>query len=570
MESLGRILVRGKQITQAQLEHALHKQSGCDRMLGDLLIELGYTTPEAVARALSEQQGFPYEELGASFSLSAHEVQLLPESVVRRYGVIARHPDNQPRLTLIMRDPLDLAAVDTVRTLTHMEVHKAISTEARIREVIERYYGASAHIDHELQQMAETTVEPGQEVSGDASENTVDPDQLALQANDAPVVQYVNLLLLEAAQRRASDIHVEPGESDVSVRLRIDGVLRPHAAPPRRLHAAIVTRLKILADMDIAERRLPLDGRFKFRVQGRTIDVRVSSLPEVHGEKMVLRLLDRAALVTDMEQIGFEPSLRHRFQEILSLPHGIVLLTGPTGSGKTTTLYSALSFLRSPGVNIQTVEDPVEYQLPGINQMAARPQIGLGFADALRSILRQDPDIIMVGEIRDRDTADIAMRASLTGHLVLSTLHTNDSASAITRLLDIGIERYLIAATVRLVIAQRLARRVCVACRRPATLTDAEARALAALFPELHDATFFEGCGCAACDQTGFFGRTAILELLELTDPLRTLVSGGCDENTLRQRAFSLGMQSLLQNGVAKAQRGITTVHEILGICVDN
>jgi len=564
-ESLGSILVKSHHITAAQLSHALRRQGQTGQMLGDVLVDLGYATRDTIARGLALQLGIPFQELGEGFQLRPDEVKLLPEAVVRRFGMLALRPDKSARLLLVMRDPLDLAAVDTARTLTRLEVHKAISTEDRIREVIERHFGTSANIERRLQNIA--AAESAQEGAPPPGEGTADSDTLAVQANDAPVVQFVNLLLLEAAERRASDIHFEPGEEDVGVRLRIDGVLRPYTAPPRRLHPAIVTRIKILANMDIAERRLPLDGRFKFRAGERVVDVRVSSLPEVHGEKMVLRLLDRASLVLDMGAIGFEDALRDQFQRVLRLPHGIVLLTGPTGSGKTTTLYSALHFLRSPEVNIQTVEDPVEYQIPGINQMAIKPAIGLGFADALRAILRQDPDIVMVGEIRDRDTADIAMRASLTGHLVLSTLHTNDAPAAITRLEDIGVERYLVAATVRLVIAQRLVRLICGECRQPAELAPEDARVVAGLWPEAAGWPYQAGAGCAKCEQCGYRGRTAVLEFLELTEPLRAMVAEGAGEAPLRERAQQAGMRPLIRNGLEKARRGLTTVREVLEAC---
>ncbi len=340
-------------------------------------------------------------------------------------------------MTLVMSDPLDLDALDTVRSLISLDVTKAVSTAARIKSVIDRSYTEEAHIERNLREIADAEVE---EVVTGMEGRSDNDDQLRLLANDAPVVKFVNLLLMQAVRDRASDIHFEPHETEVKVRLRIDGVLHEVTPPPKALYSGVVTRIKILSNMDISERRLPLDGRFKFGVHGRVIDVRVSSLPEVFGEKIVLRLLDRDALRVNMKDIGFDDDMLTRFHRILKEPHGIILLTGPTGSGKTSTLYSALSFLRSPEVNIQTVEDPVEYQLRGINQMAVKSTIGLDFASGLRAILRQDPDIIMIGEIRDAETAQIAMRSALTGHLVLSTLHTNDAPSAFWRLRDIGVE----------------------------------------------------------------------------------------------------------------------------------
>jgi type IV pilus assembly protein PilB len=570
-QRLGDILVQMRCLSPEQLAAALPRQQETRQMLGDVLVDMGFATREDVARALAVQIGVPFQELGADFTLRPEDVRLLPEAVVRRFCMFAIKSDDSPRLTLVMRDPLDLAAVDTVRTLTRLEVRKTVSSEDRIRDVIERHYGASANIRRSLQDIARVGFGADAGAIEAASvEAAANADQLAMQANDAPVVQFVNLLLQQAVNDRASDIHFEPDETEVRVRMRVDGVLRAHTPPPRSLYSAVVTRLKILANMDIAERRLPLDGRFKFKANDRMVDVRVSSLPEVHGEKVVLRLLNRDSLVVDMEAAGFEPVLRDRFQRILRAPHGIILLTGPTGSGKTTTLYSALSYLVSPEVNIQTVEDPVEYQLAGVNQMQIKPQIGLGFPDALRAILRQDPDIIMIGEVRDRDTADIAMRASLTGHLVLSTLHTNDAPAAITRLMDIGIAPYLIAATIRLVIAQRLVRRICDACRQDAPDEDEVRRLAAALVPEAAAWRFQSGAGCPRCNRTGFRGRTAVLEFLEMSDPLRALVTAGANETAIRQRAIELGLVPLLHNGLDKARRGITTAQEILDACISD
>lgn len=566
-QRLGDILLQMQRLSPKQLAAALPRQQKTGKMLGDVLIEMGFASLDDVARALAVQIGVPFQELGADFVLRPEDVQLLPESVVRRFCMFAIKADDSSRLTLVMRDPLDLAAIDTVRTLTRLEIRKSVSSETKINEVIERYYGASANIRRSLQNIANDGFgADATAVEAASVEAAANADQIAIQANDAPVVQFVNLLLQQAVHDRASDIHFEPDETEVRVRMRIDGVLRAHTPPPHSLYSAVVTRLKILANMDIAERRLPLDGRFKFKVNERMVDVRVSSLPEVHGEKIVLRLLNRDSLVVDMEAIGFEPVLRDRFQHILRAPHGIILLTGPTGSGKTTTLYSALSYLISPEVNIQTVEDPVEYQLAGVNQMQVKSHIGLGFPEALRAILRQDPDIIMIGEIRDRDTADIAMRASLTGHLVLSTLHTNDAPAAITRLADIGIAPYLIAATIRLVIAQRLVRRICDACRQNAPDDEAH-RIITALIPEAAAWHFQNGAGCPQCNRSGFRGRTAVLEFLEMTDPLRTLIMTGASETVVRQRAIELGLVPLLRNGLDKARRGITTAQEILDAC---
>ena len=560
---LGDILIDSGVIDDQQLNHALDHQRSTGKFLGDVLIELGYAAPVDIAKALSLQLDIPVIELGEDFRLTSDEVRLIPESVARRFCLVPVKKDGDAAITLVMRDPLDIEAIDAVRALTGFEVNKAVSTETSIVAVIDKYYREDAQIERNLRDIVDLETAPGEiPINGH-----VDADQLRDEANDAPVVRFVNLLLMQAVRDGASDIHFEPGEHDVTIRLRIDGVLQEVTPPPKTLYRAIVTRVKILSDMDIAERRLPLDGRFKFSAYGRVIDVRVSSLPEVHGEKIVLRILDRESLRVDMREIGFDDALMNRFQRVLKLPNGIVLLTGPTGSGKTTTLYSALSFLKSPEKNIQTVEDPVEYQLAGVNQMQIRPTINLDFANALRAILRQDPDIVLIGEIRDAETARIAMRASLTGHLVLSTLHTNDSPSAFWRLRDIGIEPFLIAATVKLVLSQRLVRALCERCRVE-TEPDDELRALAAQVN--HEAVrwkFYRGEGCADCRNRGYRGRTAIFEFLELTDAIRQMVLDTTGEVEFRQQAHDQGMQTLIENGLTKVQAGITSLEEVLAVC---
>jgi len=560
---LGSILLETGKINEQQLEQAIEKQKGTRKLLGDVLVELQFVRPQDIARCLARQLDIPYFELGDDFRLEPEEVKLIPESVSRRFCLIPVKREDGPTLTVVMRDPLDIQALDTVRSLTNLEIRKAVGTEERIRAVIDRFYREDAHIERNLQDLVDLETEEI-EIDGDAATDT---DQLRVQANDAPVVRFVNLLLMQAVRDRASDIHFEPGERAVAVRLRIDGVLREVTPPPKSLYQAIVTRIKILSEMDIAERRLPLDGRFKFKAYGRIIDVRVSSLPEVHGEKLVLRLLDREALLVDMRSIGFEDDMLTQFQRILHMPHGIILLTGPTGSGKTTTLYSALSYIQSPEKNIQTVEDPVEYQIPGINQMQIKPAINLDFAHALRSILRQDPDIIMIGEIRDLETARIAMRASLTGHLVLSTLHTNDAPSAVWRLKDIGVESYLIGATVELVISQRLVRVICDDCREEYTPPSDLFRVVRAVCPDADQWRYVRGAGCRKCGKSGFRGRTALIEFMEMSDPLREIILAGAGETALRNKAAELGMQPLHVDGFAKVKNGVTTLDEVMNVC---
>lgn len=570
---LGTILLESGKITSEQLATAVRKQNGTRLFLGEVLVELGYTTAEDIARALAAQLKIPFFDLAEDFRLSPEEVRLIPESVARKYCLIPVRKDSGPAVTIVMRDPLDLEAVDAIRSITNLEVHKAIGTQDRIQSIINKYYRAEAHIERNLQDILDLekeetkTSEPSGGSAESLRETQVDSDQVRMQANDAPVVRFVNLLLLQAVRDRASDIHFEPEEKSVTVRLRIDGCLREVTPPPKALYQAIVTRIKILSNMDIAEKRLPLDGRFKYMAQGRIIDVRVSSLPEVHGEKLVLRILDRGGLLVDMHSIGIEEPMLSNFKRVLRSPHGIVLITGPTGSGKTTTLYAALSFLKNPELNIQTVEDPVEYLIGNINQMQIKPNIGLDFANALRAILRQDPDIVMIGEIRDLETARIAMQASLTGHLVLSTLHTNDSPSAFVRLKDIGVEPYLIAATMQLVIAQRLARMICEQCKAEKAPSSDEMVIAKRFFPDAGSWAYARGTGCPHCNKTGYRGRTAILEFLEATDPIRELIQSGAGSVQMRQKAIEQGMEPLIVNGLDKVRRGVTTMDEVLSVC---
>lgn len=559
---LGDILIESGWLTPEQLALAMEAPATKGRPLGQLLCESGLISEDNLARALAIQLDIPFLELGDDARLEKEEVKLIPEAIARRYGVIALRRDGNDAITLVMKDPLDLYALDTIRSLTALDFLKAVSTEKRILSVIDRSYTEEAHIERNLREIVSAGADDIVTAIEEESQNG--DEQLRVMANDAPVVRFVNLLLLQAVRDRASDIHFEPQEKAVHVRLRVDGSLREVTPPPKALYSAVVTRIKILSNMDIAERRLPLDGRFKYSVHGRIIDVRVSSLPCVHGEKMVLRILDRDSLLVNLADVGFDPEMQARFERLLKQPHGIILLTGPTGSGKTSTLYSALSYLRAPDVNIQTVEDPVEYLVPGINQMAVKSTIGLDFATALRAILRQDPDIVMIGEIRDVETAQIAMRAALTGHLVLSTLHTNDSPSTFWRLRDIGVEAYLIAATISLVISQRLVRTVCPHCKERVKPTVEELRIARLLGPEPEQWAFMKGAGCPKCLDTGYRGRTAIFEFLEVNDPIRELILDGTGTVELRRRAIEQGMESLLMNGLRKVKEGVTTVDEVL------
>ncbi|MCF7849617.1 MAG: GspE/PulE family protein [Kiritimatiellales bacterium] len=563
-DQLSEMMLRSGRIGIRELEKALAVQEGTGRLLTDILVEEGLTSPVDIALTFSDLLNIPYLELGEDFLMQREEYTLIPEAVARRFCLIPLQKENDVSITIVMKNPLDMDAVDTVRTLTSLEIHKAVGTEERILAVIDKCYKEEAYLEETLQDIVDLE---GEERSLEYDGVAGDVDQLLVRANDAPVVRFVNLLLMEAVRDGASDIHFEPGEKTCGVRLRVDGMLHPVTPPPKSLFPAIVTRIKILAEMDIAERRLPLDGRFKFKFSGRVVDVRVSSLPQVFGEKVVLRILDKQNLMLDVDEIGFEGQILKRLKEILAMPNGIMLLTGPTGSGKTTTLYAALNRLKSPAKNIQTVEDPVEYLVEGVNQMTIRPKIGLDFAQSLRHILRQDPDAVMIGEIRDYETAEIAMRASLTGHLVLSTLHTNDATSAFNRLRDIGIKTYLTSATIRMVIAQRLVRMICENCKAEYHPDDDELSLVTPLHPEAVDWSFYHGAGCNRCHNRGFKGRQAIFEVLEVTPLIRKLIHDEVDDLTFRSTAIENGMETLADNGFSRVRQGVTTLEEVVNVC---
>jgi type IV pilus assembly protein PilB len=564
-DQLSEMMIRSGRVGSTELEKALAIQEKSGRVLTDILIEEKLASPHDIAHTFSELLNIPYLELGDDFHLQRDEFDMIPESVARRFGLVPLTKEEGVSITLVMKNPLDMDAVDSVRSLTSLEIHKAVSTEDRINAIIDKCYREEAYVEAGLQDIVdvEAASSGGLELDADIG----DVDQLLVHANDAPVVRYVNLLLMEAVRDGASDIHFEPGENSCSVRLRVDGSLHPVTPPPKSLYPAIVTRIKILAEMDIAERRLPLDGRFKFKFSGRVVDVRVSSMPLVFGEKVVMRILDKEGLLLDLADIGFDTKTEKRFREILAMPNGIVLLTGPTGSGKTTTLYSALNILKSPTKNVQTVEDPVEYLMDGINQMPTRPKIGLNFAECLRHILRQDPDAVMIGEIRDAETAEIAMRASLTGHIVLSTLHTNDAASSFSRLRDIGIPSYLTAATMRLVIAQRLVKTICPNCKTTYQPDDGELEWVKPVFPDAVNWTFHHGTGCNQCRNRGMKGRRAVLEVLEVTPEIRQMVHDEVGDIAMKKRAIEQGMETLAQSAFKRVREGVTTIGEAISVC---
>jgi type IV pilus assembly protein PilB len=549
-------------LDQRDLVTVLDRQLVTRQSVVEILVEWNLADDEDIAQAASAVYNMPFLSVDEDFLLETEEVKLVPESLARRFTLVPVKKDSDRSLYIAMQDPMNLEALEAVRCCTGLEVRRVISSRSRILRAIDKYYTEDTHIERNLKDILDLETEETPEMIKD----NLDANQLRNLANDAPVVRFVNLLLMQAVRDGASDIHFEPGEKSVTVRLRIDGVLREVTPPPKRLYQAIVSRIKILSDMDIAERRLPLDGRFMFRIQDQSIDVRVSSLPEVFGEKLVLRILDQSSLKVDMTDVGFEAKMLKRFQDVLHSPHGIILITGPTGSGKTTTLYSALNFAKTPERNIQTVEDPVEYQLDGVNQMSIKERIGLDFARCLRSILRQDPDVIMIGEMRDAETSSIAMRAALTGHLVLSTLHTNDSTSSFSRLRDMGVEPYLVAATVKLVISQRLIRRLCTGCKVETTPDPESIRMVASTHPEVRDWTFYKGEGCEICGGTGYKGRIAVLEFLEMSDALRELVLEGVGDTPVRKQAVKDGLETISINALRKLELGVTTIEEVLHV----
>ena len=467
-----------------------------------------------------------------------------------------------------MADPLNLVAIDTITLKIKRQIKVVISPPEEIFHAIEAIYHGSDVEEQRLRDLVETEIDAGDASEADLFLEDVSDDSVdgAAEAGKAPVIRFVDLLLSQAAKSRASDIHIEPQEKTMIVRMRIDGCLRDMVPPARKMQAAVIARIKIVSKMDIAERRLPQDGRFKMRASGRSIDVRVSVIPTIYGEKVVMRILDASAVNHDIEEIGFEPELLDKFKKILKQPHGIIVVTGPTGSGKSTTLYSALNYLRHPTKNITTVEDPVEYRLGGINQIQVKPEINLNFAKCLRAILRQDPDIVLIGEIRDKETVEIAIQASLTGHLVLSTFHTNDAPGAISRFCYMGLERYLLASTLNLVIAQRLVRRICDRCREPVELSKEVLERLKINPDEAKQHNICAGKGCSACNGTGYSGRLPVFEFLVIDSQIREAIVKQAGESEIRQMARQSGYGGLFESGVNKLKQGLTTAEEVLGV----
>src|SRR5881628_3039075 len=553
LRRLGEILVQERLTTPDVVEQALARAKTTGERVGEALVELGAVKSEDVLRALAEQQNLAYlsrDELPSPLPV----VKTLSAKYLRQYTVCPVSIENG-LLTVAIADPLNAVILDDLRQFTGFAVKLVVSSAEAIIEAIDRTYDGAAT---PLQRIVEGMED---ERAGDGEE---DVNHLRDMAFEAPVVRLVNLLVENAIGAQASDIHVEPFEDTLRIRYRLDGILYDQEAPPRRLQAAVTSRIKLMAEMNIAERRLPQDGRIRVTVPGRRVDIRVSTIPTVHGESIVMRLLDRSSVFLPMEKLGFAPGTLRRFEALIKRPHGILLVTGPTGSGKTTTLYGALDKINTPDRKIITVEDPVEYQLKGVNQIHVKPKIGLTFATGLRHIVRQDPDVILIGEIRDLETAEIAIQAALTGHLVFSTLHTNDAPAAITRLQDMGVEPYLVASVLEAVLAQRLVRRICGACRVPDEVSAADLDALGVVAPD--NTQLVRGKGCEECRGTGYRGRMGIYELFPITEDARSLMLRRSSARDIRQHAIGAGMITLRMDGWRRACEGLTTVEEILRV----
>jgi type IV pilus assembly protein PilB len=564
MSRLGELLVRERMISLQQLQEAKSEAQRTGRRLGVALSRLGFVNDQDLTQFLARQYSLPSINL-SDFEIDTGVLKLVPKEVAMKHMVV---PVNRAGATLIvaMSDPSNIFAIDELKFLTQYNIEPVVAAESAIDEAIRRYYDRGPDLGQMLDEFGSEGVEF--ESGRETDFNVVD---LENQAGEAPVVKLCNAILLSAIKKQASDIHVEPYEKFFRVRFRLDGILQEEMRPPLKMRNAITSRLKIMASMDIAERRLPQDGRIKLKFgQDKEMDFRVSCLPTLYGEKIVLRLLDKSNLQLDMTKLGFEARPLEDFKEAIKRPYGMVLVTGPTGSGKTTTLYSALSELNGTESNISTAEDPVEFNLAGINQVQMHEEIGLNFATALRSFLRQDPNIIMVGEIRDFETAEIAVKAALTGHLVLSTLHTNDAPSTVSRLLNMGVEPFLVTASVNLVLAQRLARKICNDCKEPIEKLPEALLRMGMSEQQASMATIYRGRGCKSCGNTGYRGRIALYEVMPFTDDLKELVLQGASATEMKHEMIRKNIATLRMAGINKILEGVTTPEEILRSTVDD
>ncbi|MBL8980445.1 MAG: type IV-A pilus assembly ATPase PilB [Gemmatimonadetes bacterium] len=557
-DRLGDILIREGLITRDQLGSALAEQKSSGHRLGYVLVKLGLVQELEITKVLARQYRMPAVDL-TRFEVDPKMVKLIPADFALKHVVLPLKREGRT-LTIAMADPTQTGVLDDLKFITRYDLFPVIAGEYTLRNLIEKHYESS---DQQLQ-----TLLKDMEELGDSDVEVVEEheDEAASQAqiNDAPVVKLINGLLTDAVKRGASDIHIEPFEHEIRVRYRIDGALLEVMKPPVKMKAALTSRIKILSQLNIAERRVPQDGRLKLKMGSRVIDFRVSTLPVIYGEKIVMRILDKGNLTLDLSKFGFEQKAEDDLMRNILNPYGMVLVTGPTGSGKTTTLYSALSRVNTIETNIMTAEDPVEYNLMGINQVLVRNEIGLTFAAALKAFLRQDPNIIMIGEIRDLETGGIAIKAALTGHLVLSTLHTNDAPSTITRMIDMGIEAFNVASAVNLVVAQRLVRRICKDCKAPHTYSDVELKALGGNPEQYKEIPFMKGRGCDTCGGTGYKGRAGIYEVMAMTPELRRLILRGGSVAELRDQAVSDGMLTLRMDGMKKIEKGVTSLEEVI------
>ena len=553
---LGDILVEAGVISAQQLQEALSKQKILGKRLGKVLVDTGITTEDSIATTLAAQMSIPYLNLN-EITITPEVLTTIPDGIVRSHNLLPVKLEGN-RLQITMSDPLDVFIIDEITFQTGYELEIGISPESQIEAAIKHYYGNSESLQNAVDNLA---AERKTEVSLDESFFTT--FDLNEEEQNVPIINLVNTIIQQAINDKASDIHIEPDEEVVRVRYRIDGILNELMKAPKTIQSELISRLKIMAQMDISEKRLPQDGRIKVKVQNKSIDLRVSSLPTVFGEKIVIRILDKSRLSLTLDQVGFDEDLLKLFKTLSSAPNGIVLMTGPTGSGKTSTLYAAINFVKSPEINITTVEDPVEYLIPSINQVQVRSEIGLTFARTLRSILRQDPNVILIGEIRDFETAQIAIESALTGHLVFSTLHTNDAASAVTRLIEMGVEPYLVASAVIGVGGQRLVRKICPSCRTAYEIKDQEH--IDVLRENGFNVTeLYRGKGCLTCRKTGYAGRTAIHEIMTINDEIHGLILDSASARDIRQAAVKSGMRTMRVDGLQKAIKGVTTLKEVL------
>ncbi len=562
---LGELLIREGLITAAQLEKAISVQRQEGGRLGEIIIKLGIVKENDIVTVLGKQLGIPYFTIGTGMLKPAGN-QGLDKAIPREFAVknlVLPLSKTLKSLTVAMADPLDLILIDNLRKLTACEINPVIATRSDISRAIEDFYGKVGlqEVVDESYNIDSATAASIEEQAAAAEDEELSLDKLIARAEEAPVVKLVDLIIRQAIDEHASDIHIEPFKDKISLRYRIDGKLYEIPPPAKHLHMPIISRIKILAKLDIAEKRLPQDGAFLVRIGDRPIDLRISTVPTIYGEKIVLRILDRSQVVLDLNQLGFETRQLEQIRKAIAAPYGLILMTGPTGSGKTTTLYAILSEIKNPSKNIITIEDPVEYKLEGINQVQVKPEIGLTFASALRSFLRQDPDMILVGEVRDLETAEICIRSALTGHLVLSTLHTNDAPSAVSRLIDIGIESYMLAPSLLVVVAQRLLRKLCPDCKEAYEPTQEQLK-LAKLKTEL----LYKPKGCPKCNHIGYRGRMCISEVMVISEAIRELIGQKATFQEIREAARSLGMQTLADSAMKKAEGGVTSLEEAISI----